>query len=67
MREVAKVVLEIAARLETQEDYTRIKQYFNEILKQEKFGDMELEIQDIFNKVNQLVPCKLHLGFDLDG
>ncbi len=55
MREVAKVVLEIAARLETQEEYTRIKQYFNEVLKQEKFGDMELEIQDIFNKVNQLL------------
>jgi len=49
--EVANVINAVASRLETKEDAARIANGLDNLLKQEKLGDMELELEELFHKV----------------
>jgi hypothetical protein len=50
LREVANVVCEVAARLESEETLGRLKKAFEKLLQQEKYGDLELVLEELFEK-----------------
>jgi hypothetical protein len=48
MKDVAKVILDVATRMETAEKVQDLKTFLDELLQHEKFADLELEVMDIF-------------------
>src|SRR5690606_8382377 len=64
LKEVEKVILELAARLESAEKNKEIKKKFQELLKEDKFGDIELVIEDLFHNVGGLQYSVLTSMFD---
>ena len=51
IREIRRVVLEIAYHLESKEQFAKLSQSFDGLLKQDKFGDLELLIESLFSNV----------------
>jgi len=51
MKEVAKVIMGVAQRLEESQKVKELKDYIQQILLKENFSDLEFEVADIFEKL----------------
>lgn len=49
--DLSDVILAVASRLETTENFLKIKNHLNLLLNEKKIGDLQLLVEDLFEKV----------------